>query len=146
MNTRMPIIYCSIFMLLIAGCAYVPSGDEVNVGFTGSLNASSSSFSMEGNITVGGGIPDRQTYRDMTVNLFSEDGDLLLTKKLGNLRTDAGRLDVSIAIQSVPHYVIIESPDFWQEPMQVEYYVRMDSNYSVEYATARDELPAEITP
>lgn len=146
MNTWMPIIYFSIFKLLLAGCAYVPSGDEANIGFTGSLDTSSSSFSMEGNITVGGGIPDRQTYRDVTVNLYSKDGKLLLSKKLGNLQVDVGRLDVSITIQSVPRYVIIESPDFWQEAMQVEYYVRMDSNYSVEYASARDELPVETTP
>jgi hypothetical protein len=133
----------AIFVSL-AGCGYVPQGEEVHIGYRGTLDTSASDFRMEGNLTAGGGNSDRSVYRDVTVKLYSAEDELLHSESLGDMSTDKN-LAMTVSIETIPHYVIFDSPDFWQEPMQVEYYVRMEDDYGVEYATDRGELPVKLT-
>lgn len=144
MKSEMILAAALVAMLLLAGCAYFPQGEEVNLGFRGTLNASASGFQMEGNLSTGGGIPDREVYRDVTIILYSAEGVVIHRENLGDMRTDR-RFAISIAIDTIPHYVVFDSPDFWQDSMQVEYYVKMDSKYGVEYATEREDLPSKTT-
>jgi hypothetical protein len=80
----------------------------------------------------------------VSVNLYSANGTPIASEVLGDLPANHGSRNVSITTSQTPKYVVFESPDFWTTDMQVEYYVRVDGEYRVEYATSESDLP--VTP
>lgn len=67
----------------------------------------------------------------------------------GNVTASAEgfEMDGTVAVPFVPHYVVIDSPDFWREPRAVvDYYRRVEGrnyDYNQEPARSRDELPPD---
>lgn len=96
---------------------------------------------MDGFVSTGGGIPDHDRYRDVRVLLYAANGTLLDSKLLGYLPANHGSRNISINTSANPKYIIFQSPDFWTGQMQVEYSVRTDDGYRIEYATSENELP-----
>lgn len=127
-------------VVLLAGCSYAPRGDTVHVNYYGSIN-SSSEFHMEGHLASEGGSPEQDVFKDVTLQLYSAEGDLVASDQLGDLQADHGRLNVSITEETIPKYVVFVSPDFWREPMSVPYFTRQDEEYVLHEATSKDELP-----
>lgn len=118
-------------LLLTAGCVRNEPGSGGEVGFYGTMNVSDSRFVMAGQITLGGGTTNQDEFDNVTVYLFTKNGTLLRTHPAGTL---TGLLNVSIASDRVPHYVIIDSPDFWRENrITVRYYYRLGPNRDRDY-------------
>lgn len=132
-----------IGVLLITGCAYYPSGSEVDITYFGEINASNSTFYMEGRLSSGGGIPEQTTYSEVRVLLYAENGSVLFSKPLGDLNASSGELNVSLSAEKKPYYVVFDSNDFWSETVEVDYFVlQPDGTYTRKEAGSRDELPA----
>lgn len=124
-----------VLAVLLAGCGTVPQGEAVHISLYGEQNQtpsdialnpitySQSEFQIEGELVIGGGAPDREAYRDVSILLYAEDSTLMCSASLGGWNPD-DRMRVEISTNHIPHYVIIYSPDFWDEPMSVEYFVR----------------------
>lgn len=143
MNRRLLLALCLVSSVLVAGC--VPRGDAVRIEFDGTINRTSAGFHMQGVVDTSGGIPDRDIYRDLSVNLYSKNGTLLYQESIGDLEADSPGLDVSISTDIHPKYVIISSKDFYRERMAVEYYEWRGDEYVIQYANARSDLPVTET-
>ncbi|ERJ06798.1 hypothetical protein HLRTI_001052 [Halorhabdus tiamatea SARL4B] len=139
MSRKISLLLAIALLVPLAGC--VPSGDEVKFGFSGSINATPSEFHMDGYVSMSGGIPDRDVYHNVSIRLYNSDGEMIDSKFLGDLDGSSDPFEIAIRDGELPTYVTIESPDFWNEKMVAEYYVKMDSEYGVEYASSRSELP-----
>lgn len=136
---------CCLFILITAGCTY-PSGDSIELNFYGSVNESDSTFRVDGELALEGGIPDKDVYTNVRVFLYRKDGTEICSKPLGNLNVSEGVLDVSVGSQLKPHFVVFDSADFWSEPSAVEYltYDETANEYIHGEATDEDELPVRV--
>lgn len=137
-----------LLLIVTAGCVRTEPGRGGEVGFYGTMNATESGFVMDGQITLGGGIPKQDEFENVTVYLFTENGTLIRSHRAGTL---TGLLNVSLTTSRTPHYVVINSPDFWEEPrFSVRYYQFMEEKgpreYGIHYAYSRQDLPVEIPP
>lgn len=139
MKRKMALLIAVVLLSPLAGC--VPTGDEVKFGFSGQINATTSEFHMDGYVSVSGGIPDRDVYHNVSIRLYNSEGRVIDSKSLGDLDGSSDMFEITLREGELPTYVTIESPDFWNEKMVVEYYVRTNSEYAVEYASSRSGLP-----
>lgn len=147
MNALTKITVCMLVLSsALAGCSTVPRGEEVEVIYVGSIDASSEGFQMDGYLSTGGGVPDRKTFRNVSVQLYAKNGTLLCGVAVGNLAADHGRRNVSITASAIPEYVLVTSADFWNEQVEVNYFQRRSSGqeYKREEAGSRSELPVSI--
>lgn len=140
---KIDICIALIILVLLAGCAYVPQGDTTEISFYGEMNRTESGFEINGSIMAGGGIPERDVYRGVSITLYSANGELLCREPVGQLTVGAG-LQVTFSTQKQPKYVTVESRDFWKEPMEVDYHVYNSGEelYFLEEAPSKDDLPA----
>lgn len=160
MNSRITTTSLVLAICLItSGCMYVPRGDEVEISLYGDSNqtqsdvalnpisASNSEFVLDGYLATGGGAPDRTVYRDIFILLYAEDKQLICSHRVGDWNVSTGGKDVAFSTTSRPHFVVIHSDDFWNEPMAVEYFV-FDTGrgqYLPEDADSEDELPTSVS-
>lgn len=87
---------------------------------------------------------NRNYYRDVSVNLYSKNGTKILSKRIGDLNESGGGLNVSISTNKIPYYITFESPDFWVDNLQVNYYEKVDQfEYAVRTVDSKEELPPE---
>lgn len=130
---------------ILAGCVTVPKGEEVDIHYDGSINGANEEFRMDGYVSSGGGIPDQETYRNISIKLYSKDGTLLCEDDVGTLQAH-DRRNVSVTADIVPEYVIITSPDFWDEQVEVDYFQRNPNRegYDREEATSKEDLPVSM--
>lgn len=141
--------YFAVSLVLLAvtsGCVLprTEPGYGVDIGFSGDIERQSGAFEMNGSLTVGGGNAKLDAYRNVSVFLYSNDTTLIGEEEIGVLE---GRTAVDIRSQRQPQYVIINSPDFWEEPqIEVDYYVWSDEHqkYGIHEASSRDEFPIEL--
>lgn len=101
---------------------------------------------MDGQVIMGGALPDQDVFRDVTIYLFSENGTLIRSHVAGDLRRP---LNVTLTTDQIPHYVIIDSSDFWTEDdINVRYYLCIDVNRSEDYGQSevqsRDGVPVSF--
>jgi len=150
-STNTPTIQIGILVALVmvtslAGRSTVPHGEEAEVIYIGSINASNSDFQMDGHLSTGGGVPDPETYRNIKIQLYAENGTMLCSVKVGDLRANHGRRNVSVTSTVVPEYVLVTSPDFWNEQTKVNYFQRSSSGeeYERERVFSKSELPVSI--
>lgn len=152
-------ILLSVIMLvaLLAGCMTVPQGDAVHVALYGEENNSTgdtalnpitysqSGFRIEGELVAEGGAPDRETYRDVSILLYDENSTFICATPLGDWNSDDS-IGVEVATDEVPYYVVLYSPDFWEESMSVEYFMRSDERHEFvpHDAPSVDELPVDV--
>lgn len=136
-NQTAPIAFLVVFVLL-AGC--VPAGNGITISFNGNMNTSESGFNMDGVLVAQGGIPDQDTYSNVSVVLYSNNSTIIKEKPIGDLASE-GRINVSINASESPQYIVFNSPEFWQGNNQVEYYVRNNGRYGIKYAETESELP-----
>ena len=147
MMHQQKITFGLVLLMMLSGCVpQTEPGQGVEVGFSkfGTLDRTETGFLMEGNVTIGGGGSRLDAYDNVTVHLYSGDGTRLLSRSVGTLN---GSLYVSLQTKNQPHYVIVDSPDFWLEPrITVRYYVWSSEHgkYGVEDATTTDDFPVEV--
>lgn len=147
-------VFIVISCVLLAGCFYLPQGDEVNITFpsddsneTSPISVTETGIEVKGFLIAGGGPPDRDIYRDISVRLYAENGKLLCVERVGDWNLSNGTKNVSFQYTNVPHYIVIYSEDFWNEPMTVEYfeYDAKTEEFLPHEAASEDELPVEVS-
>ena len=130
------------FLLVSAGCVRVhpPRDSKTAVYYHGSFNESGPQFVMSGSVGIGVRLPAQNSFENLSICLYSRDGDLVHAERLGNWNLEPQ--NVTIVTDEVPQYVIIDSPYFWDGKIRVEYISRTnDSLYDSQYAFSREELP-----
>jgi len=145
-TTTMVAVGCLLVMPLLAGCGTVPRGEVVQVTYLGSINASNGTFQMNGELSTGGGVPDREVYRNVTVQLYTNDGTRLCGVTVGDLTANHGQRNVSVEASTLPEFVVITSPDFWHGKMEANYFQReADKNgYERQPVYSREGLPVSV--
>lgn len=140
------VVFGLLLVGFLAGCSTVPKGEEVEVTYIGSITASSEGFQMEGYLSTGGGVPERETFRDVKIQMYEENGNLLCGVEIGDLTANHGRRNVSVATNVAPEYVLITSPDFWNESVEVNYFQRNPDgeSYNREDVTSESDLPVPV--
>lgn len=148
MNRRVLLLMVVVVVLATSGCMRVEPGPNAPtiINFYGEMNATDSGFTMDGQILMGGALPDQEVFEDVTVYLFTENGTLIKSHVAGDLSKP---VNVTITAEKTPYYVIVDSPDFWSEShIKVEYYRRLDSNVNRDFGEveirSRDEYPVQI--
>lgn len=131
-----------LLLALLAGCTTAPRGNGAHVTYYGSFDTTDD-FEMDGHISSGGGVPEKDVFRSVSIRLYANDGALICTREVGDLTANHGQRNVSISTGSVPHYVLILSPDFWDGQTEVDYleYDGDEEMYVAEGITSRESLP-----
>lgn len=146
---QVTVALCFTFLVLTAGCiGFTDPGKGVDIAFSGSFNVSDSTFELEGDISRGGGAGGKETYRDVVVCLYSENNSLMDKSDPRDIDGDSKRISVSLVTDSVPTYIIINSPDFWDvSDHRIAYYTKIHSNgdilYDERWATTPADLPTQ---
>lgn len=103
-----------VLLSLLAGCMTVPQGDAVDVTLYGEANQSTgdtalnpityseSEFSIDGELVAEGGAPDRETYRDVSIQLYDENSTFICATPLGGWNPDDS-IGVEMATNEIPY-------------------------------------------
>jgi len=138
-NTKIAsLVLIFIIVPLTAGCLQ-PRGQ---IGFTGDMNVTNRTFTMNGEI-VDGSAPN-PTYENVTVYLYTEDGELITQRRVGTFNRSSEPF--MIQSETVPHYIIIDSPTFWElNDVGVTYYERnrAEGYYASNTIEKQAELPVD---
>ncbi|MFD1514162.1 hypothetical protein [Halomarina rubra] len=110
------------------------------IAYNGNFSTENGDFSLNGTISNNKIQSDPPTYHNVSVYLYSESGRLLGTTDVGTLEYSA---NVSITTDERPHYIIIDTPDFWESSnVDVSYYkAEPTGEYTERGVTARADLP-----
>lgn len=130
----------------LSGC-FVEGGEGGTLDFEGEIDVSDGNFAMNGHLEYDGWALTADSFRSIVIELYTEDGTLLHRESIGEMRNSSEQLDVAISFDTIPYYIIIDSPDIWGGSTDVPYYVRSedrDSGYERHLINERSELP--ITP
>lgn len=142
-----------ITVVIVTGCVSGPSQTstpaEINpiephntVSFSGNINISNESFTMQGEVRGCFGQVGPEECRDTRVLLYTADGSLIAAEYLGTLN---GRRNVSLTTDRIPHYVILTSPDIWEaNHTTVQYLFYDEGTYLGKPIDEREELPVEV--
>jgi hypothetical protein len=142
-STRTIVLFvCTALLVFGAGCEQLEHTPEPRVKFDGNITASDGSFEIEGHFYRSVG--NENVYENVTVHLLDERGERIESVQLGTLDE---RLPVLVSSSSIPAYVIVDSPDFWQQDnFAVEYFEYKDGkgvSYDLQWASNRSEFPAQ---
>lgn len=101
------------------------------IDFVGDIS-SGPSFELNGTLRMDTFGPRQSSFENVSVQLYRNDGSLITSDCLGTL-SKSHSLNVSLAADEHPEYVIFASHDFWTEEtvddFQVQYYVRDEGEY-----------------
>lgn len=130
----------------LSGC-FIEPGEGTMLIFHGDIGLSDGEFEMEGYVSFDAGIPSKDVYRDVSLELYAANESLVYKEDLGDIHNGTQRVNTSVTHSPPPEYVIFDSPDFWDDDTATEYYVRSEEayrGYQVKVATESSDLP--ITP
>jgi len=133
-------------LLLLSGCGIL--GNTEIIGIDGEFNTSDSTFYLNGEV-VNSSPGDPPAFQNVTVYLYAQNETLLESQSAGTLRY---RANFSIRSDTLPEYVIVDSPEFWEygsalDGISVKYYRLTEENYyTVESVGSRDDLPVPVPP
>jgi len=111
------------------------------ISIDGEINATADGFHLNGDI-INGGEGEAPEYQNVTVSLYTEDGTLIDSTTVGSV---VRRTNVSMRTETIPQYVIIHSPEFWDaRNIEVDYYeLGANGRYRTRPITSQDELPVQ---
>ncbi len=110
-------------MLILAtfftGC--VTSANHHDVYFSGDIETQNGQFLMDGNVSVGIGAAPDTTLENVSVVLYNEQKHVIRRIRIGELSTHGPpqKQQINLTLDTIPAYVVIESPDFWQSNTEV---------------------------
>jgi len=126
-----------IITLAVSGC--MTPGPGTAITYSGDLHTNDTQLRMTGTIhdTTGSG-----PFDNVTVYFYTDSRDLITATDVGTL---TGQQDITASVSPVPEYIVIDSPDFWeQDRIDVVYFERESGeNYTEHTATARQDLPVQ---
>lgn len=136
MKRTLTISITTVLIVSSAGCLTGPA-DESVVGFDGTVNVSDGEFSMTGDVVyVKNNDAGPETFENVSVHLYRQNKTLIREESIGSLQT---RANIDIGASTIPSYVIVYSPEFWERSdLQVEYFTRLP-------AEKEEEAPGEYT-
>lgn len=140
---RLVIVVSLMAAASLSGC-FVEGGEGGTLDFEGEIDISNENFTMNGHLEYDGGALTADSFRDIVIELYAEDGTLLHREPIGEMTNANEQLDVSISLATVPYYIVIDSPDIWGGKTGVPYYVRSESRpmgYEIHHINERSELP-----
>lgn len=110
--------------VVTAGCAYVPQKSGHEIDFDGTVERSDDSFQIDGQVEVDSGTGPTRNFSRVSVVLYETPGSVSERIRLGEMSTDSSvapkRRPVNISRNTTPEYVLIESPDFWEDNRLVD--------------------------
>jgi len=143
---RVIILLCLACVLLSAGCVGEP-GRGVSIAISvGGMNVTEESFRIDGEIAQAGSVGDPDVYRDVMVCLIDETGQILNRTQPMDMKSSPGVMNITVSSNEVPKYVIIHSPDFWDDPdIRVAYYTRPSDSkgFAEHFVQNVDGLPVD---
>ena len=156
MKSQLEMLFVVVALIaLLSGCT-VPEGEGTTISiYTNNPEANSTlnpivtsdhQFRLDGYLTSGGGDPDRNVYRDVSVRIYGNDSTLICVRTVGDWSGHDSK-NVSVELDRIPVYVIVYSPDFWDEPMTVKYYQydREEGDFDTRRAYEESELPVNVS-
>lgn len=131
--------------IALSGC-YLPRGESVDATVEIERKIphdASNNVSLYGDLGFYGGIPDRDTYQNVTIKLYDSSENVICVRNIGDVVVSEGLVNFSLVAPERPRYITVESTDFWTEDMSVGYYVfdRQEGTFQRESAAERDEMP-----
>jgi len=125
--------------VLVAGC----NQPDAQMSFNGDMNTTQDGFRMDGKIIDSAG--PTQTFENVTIYFYTSDGELIKERNLGTYSGSSEQF--MMTSDEIPHYIIIDSPTFWElNTVDVDYYERSESysRYTVRTIRSRDEFPVDV--
>jgi|GEM_PF-4747985 len=144
MNNPAAILLVVVVMGTLAGC-YIHEQGNGSLTYQDNITVSDSSFRMNGSIGISGTM-EQEVYENISAEFYAEDGILIHRETLGTIESKSDRLTVRISLDTVPQYIVFDSPDIWDGETEIVYYVRSEhaaNGYRLERTTDRSELPIE---
>lgn len=144
MDKKILLAFGMASLCLLSGCSLFGQPEVIN--YVGEMETADEQFRMDGDL-VNSSPGDAPTFRNVTVYLYTENGTMIESKRIGSLQR---RTNVSLRSHTVPEYVIFNSPDFWEAGgitggISVSYYEKNErGNYTERNAGSRSELPVQI--
>lgn len=140
-----------MIVVSIAGCAYVDPGypDRTVIDPAVQINKTQSNYYMNGTIQIEGALSGKEEFRNVMVCFYSEEKTIIQKTQIGDMDTKKGYMNVSVSIERVPEYIIVNSSDFWEvSGMQVNYLADKEINnqkivYRVKHSTNPKEFPVQ---
>jgi len=127
------IILLLVTAIPLSGCG----GPTAIISFQGDIKQSNGLFIMNG--TVVDETYSDEHYNNVSIYFYNEDEKLINKTWVGDTRSGK---NVNVTLDSIPKYVIIYSPGFWDDStMTVDYWVLEDGQYMVETAEEQSDLP-----
>lgn len=119
LKPSMKFVMILVAISLLAGCS--TSANSHSVHFSGTIETEGDQFVMDGNVSVGINAAPDATFENVTVVLYDETKNVIRTVAVGELSTSGPphTQRINITTGSIPSYVVIESPDFWQSGTDV---------------------------
>lgn len=142
-----PLIFAAVVIMAMSSGCFIEGTKGGSITYDGNFNISNNEFEMNGDVRFSGTNPPQERYESITLELYTEDGTLLVEEELGTLDGPSDKLPVSVSSSTIPYYIIFDSPDIWDGTTGVDYYQRSQEahqGYQLHTATSREELP--ITP
>jgi hypothetical protein len=117
MINRTVIVIAVVALVALSGCATYPSAPDHVVHFDGEFERSDSRFSMNGTVNFYLGSAGNRTVSNLSVVLYDAGQQQITSVELGNISVNGTqgpfRRPVRLENETLPAYVIIESPDAW---------------------------------
>jgi len=142
MNHRY-IIIPVLLMAVLSGC-YIDFTGPTGLNYSGNISNTADGFYMDGRVSTSAGEFSAHRYRNLSIVLYNEQNESIYREDIGSLDNASTMLQVSIAINATPEYVIFEGPNLWKRDGGVEYfyrYPRAQRGYGEQTVTERCELP-----
>lgn len=136
---KLKLLLALIVVSGLAGCFLEPSGSP-QVVFVGETGVSDGRFVMEGELDLGWG-QERVEYQDVAVCLYGADGAMFRSVSMGSVPPERR---VSIRSDRIPEYVVVHSPDFYDESVSYFYYEREVSGSTVGFVERSIGHPSEL--
>lgn len=122
--------------ILLSGCLFggtEGNPPDVQILLDGDISVTSGQFSYQGNVVAEAHRTNEEfTFNNVSIVLYNSDKQPISRRNLGTLTTKPdGTINASIKSDELPSYVVIESPEFWDQSVtiQVSAMVRTDSTY-----------------
>lgn len=112
-----------VLLLIGAGCARVtlPPGHEID--FDGQVFMTEQEFHMRGQLEVDRGAAPDRNFSDVRIVLYDDAEHEISSHRIGSLSVnpDHGptKQAVNISSRRIPTYVLVESPDFWEQGVHI---------------------------
>lgn len=116
---RIAVVLALLGVTILAGCS--TSATQHDAEFDGTIEVKDDQFVMDGNVSLTQGAAPDATFENVTVVLYNENKEVIRRVTVGNLSTTPPPLSqpINITSDTIPTYVVIESPDFWQSDTDV---------------------------